>query len=127
MNLFWETVKMLVVLGLVLMAIVFVTRYGVARLQPGGMGRGGAIRVLERVPVGPKTSLLLVNVGQDNFLLGVSADRVSFLARVTPDESFARALERAAGSGVDTLPLEKVKKLFRKGEHGGQSLDEEEA
>lgn len=63
MNLFWETVKMLVVLGLVLMAIVFVTRYGVARLQPGGMGRGGAIRVLERVPVGPKTSLLLVNVG----------------------------------------------------------------
>lgn len=126
MNLFWETVKMLVVLGLVLMAIVFVMKYGVARLQPGGMGNSGIIKVLERVPVGPKSILLLVNVGEDNFLLGVSADRINFLAKVTPDESFSQVLERTTAGGTDTLTFKRVKEMFRKGAHGGQNFDEDD-
>ena len=49
MNLIWEIVKLLVVLGMILMAIVYVIKFGLARIQPEFYQQIGRASCRERV------------------------------------------------------------------------------
>ena len=71
---------LLVVIGLIL-AI-----YGLAkkRLLMGKIG-GNAIKIIELRPLMPKSSLALVEVRGQEYLLGISADRIQLIADLSQD------------------------------------------
>lgn len=86
MNLIWEIVKLLVVLGMILMAIVYVIKFGLARIQPEFYQQKGALKIVERMPLSQKNGLFLVRVGDRNYLLGVSAENINLLTEVNSEE-----------------------------------------
>lgn len=109
--------SMVFLLVIVLLAYLAL-RYGLRSIYRGF--DGGQVKVLERVPLDPKSgsSLALVQLGEEVLLLGSSQGGVTLLARygagelTTPGEdvapegqslkdSFARFLNRARGGGDD--------------------------
>ena len=87
-----------VVLGLIFLAQYIFKRYsGKAAV---GLG-SGYIRVIENRFLGPRRSLMLVEVGGEYLLLGVTNDRISLIKQVDmvetgeliPDESFSTVLQ----------------------------------
>ena len=86
MTAFWDIVKLLVVLGLVLMAIVYVIKFGLVRMQPGFHQQKGTLKIIERLPVSQKSGLFLVQVGKRYYLLGVSTDNINMLTEINSDE-----------------------------------------
>ncbi len=58
--------------------------------------KGGAIRIVESRPLGPKKSLCLVQVRGQELLLGVGADRVELICRLEdgPPDTFDETLRR---------------------------------
>lgn len=88
MNLFWESVKLLLALGLILMAIVYVIKYGLVRLQPDYVGRKGTLKIVDRLPLSQRSGLYLVRAAKSYFLLGVSGDSINMLAKLDREEIF---------------------------------------
>lgn len=76
-----QFVKTVIALGLVIAIIWVVFRYGAARLLPGAIGprSGRLVRIVERVLVDQKSSLLIVDVGSERMLLGVAEGGISVL------------------------------------------------
>ncbi|MCL5981399.1 MAG: flagellar biosynthetic protein FliO [Firmicutes bacterium] len=76
-------IRLLVSLGLVLALCYFILRVLVPRLQLVRPGWTTQMRLVERLPVGVRSYLCLVQVGERVFLLGVSPANISLLAEVT--------------------------------------------
>lgn len=76
-------IRLLVSLGLVLALCYFILRVLVPRLQMLRPGWATQMRLVERLPVGVRSYLCLVQVGERVFLLGVSPANISLLAEVT--------------------------------------------
>jgi flagellar biosynthetic protein FliO len=80
----------------------FVLRWG-ARRGLGGVGRRGSIRVLERVPLDARRSLVLVQVGKRTLLLGTGDGAApSVLRELDPGEAPPEPAQ-ARSSFVDVL------------------------
>jgi flagellar biogenesis protein FliO len=69
----------------VVIAIIWVIfKLGAARLLPGAMGPrdGRIVRIIERVLVDQKNSLLVIDVGPDRMLLGVTEGGINVLTKL---------------------------------------------
>jgi flagellar protein FliO/FliZ len=81
--------QMLASLGIVV-GMIFVARYLVIRFQKGGMSKGSVpkhVRVVESRFLGPKKSLLLVEVGGEYLLLGSTGDGIHLIKQIDMIES----------------------------------------
>lgn len=76
--------RVLVSLTFVLFLAYWCTRYLLPRLQTGPAGRQTAMRVIERLPVGVRSTLCLVRVGERCFLIGVTPAGIATLAEIDP-------------------------------------------
>jgi flagellar biogenesis protein FliO len=76
-----QFLKTVLALGLVIAIIWVVFKFGAARLLPGSTGpkSGRLIRVVERVFVDQKSTLLVVDVGSDRMLLGIAEGSIRVL------------------------------------------------
>lgn len=82
---------MLVVLGIMLLLYAFVRkRFSLYSGSP-----DQRIKVIEMKPLMQKKSLCLIEVNGEEYLLGISGDRIDHLATLSPktDESFAETLQ----------------------------------
>lgn len=83
--------ELLTLLGTVFMILlVLVLAYVCTRLLVGrlpGTGSGQRIRILEKVPMGKDSHLLLVKLGDAYQFLGVSQGAVTCLRQVPPEEA----------------------------------------
>ncbi|SEK79004.1 flagellar protein FliO/FliZ [Atopomonas hussainii] len=64
---------------LAVIALVFVMAWLMRRVQQVGPAGKGALKVLAALPLGPRERLLLVQVGQQQLLLGVAPGRITTL------------------------------------------------
>lgn len=82
----WEYVRLLVVLGIVLAAIIYFIKFGLVRLHPRLYRQKGALKIVERLFLGQKCGLILIQAGQRYFLLGVSAERINMLTELKSED-----------------------------------------
>lgn len=78
----WYLIQMLLALAAVCAAAYLVLRFVVRRAMP--TGRRGPVRVVARVPVEPKRSLLVVDVADRTFLLGSAESGLTLIAELDP-------------------------------------------
>ena len=95
----WSTLAYLLSL-LVIFGFVVAMAYFAARFLGGHFGKavsrhGG--RLLVQLPLGPKSSVCVVEIAGKTFLLGVTEAQVSLLAEITDAEEI-EALERASAA-----------------------------
>jgi flagellar biosynthetic protein FliO len=76
-----QFLKTVVALAFVIAIIWVVFKFGAARLLPGATGprSGRLVRVVERIFVDQKTSLVVVDVGTERMLLGVAEGNIRLL------------------------------------------------
>jgi flagellar biosynthetic protein FliO len=89
-------IRVLLSLGLVVVLSWLFMRLLLPRLVQGGIGRQTQLQLVERLPVGLRSYLCLVRLGERVFLLGVSAAQITLLAEI-PAGSLHAGTERAAG------------------------------
>lgn len=93
-----QFVKTMVALGLVIGLIYLLAKVGVARFIPGGVAArsGKTVRVVERVAVDQKNSLVLVEVGAERLLLGSGDQGLRLITHVGADgaPSFKAVLDK---------------------------------
>jgi flagellar protein FliO/FliZ len=83
-ELFWAVVRLCICLPLVVGLIYVFLRFGLSRkLLPGGAGR--YIQVIEQVPLGPKTTVSIVKIGQRAYLCGHGEGAVSILKELNEE------------------------------------------
>jgi len=82
----WLLFETLVALAGVCLLALVALRWGLRRLGAPGIpaGAGGRIRVLERLAVDPRRSLLLVEVGGRILLVGTGDGPMAMLAEIDP-------------------------------------------
>lgn len=73
-DLFGVALNLLMVIGLIL-----VLAWGLRRYQSAGGGVSGAIRVVAALPLGTRDRVVLIEVGGEQILVGVSAGRMERL------------------------------------------------
>lgn len=69
--------------GILLIGLHFFKKYNARSMNAGG---GRRMRVIERMSIGPKTALVLVELEGKRLLLSVGADRVSHITTDAQDE-----------------------------------------
>ncbi len=86
-----QLLKTMFALGIVIAIIWVVFRFGAARLLPGAMGPrdGRIVRIIERVLVDQKNSLLVIDVGADRVLLGVTEGGINVLSKLGASQPVA--------------------------------------
>uniref|UniRef100_A0A7C2EI21 Flagellar protein n=1 Tax=Ammonifex degensii TaxID=42838 RepID=A0A7C2EI21_9THEO len=107
---FWAVVRLLICLPIVIGLIYLVLRYGLSRqLLVARPGRH--IRVIEQVPLGPKTVVSLVKVGNKFYLLGHGERTVAILEELEGDFP-----EEAAPSwpGFEQAIASKIRQMVRR-------------
>lgn len=77
------------VLALILvLLLIFFLGWALRRIQQGTSSRSGPIRVVANAAIGVKERLVLVEVGRQQLLLGVTSNEISLLQRLdTPVEA----------------------------------------
>lgn len=88
-SMFFALGRMVLVLGLIIVVLVFLARFG--RKWQGVPGRGikpaGRIDIVSRRSLGKSTSLLVVHVARRTFLVGQGGQHLTMLAELDGDES----------------------------------------
>lgn len=137
MILFWDIIRLLVVLGLVLMAIVYVIKFGLVRMQPGYHQPKGTLQIVEKLPLSQKSGLILVRAGEHYYLLGVSVDNINLLTEISSEEvappstgknhpSFKHYLDKHLTDAVDSHSFtSKMKTIIRETVNRGHSGDKD--
>jgi flagellar protein FliO/FliZ len=98
----WLLAETLVALVAVCLLALVALRWGLRRLGMPGSTDGGRIRVLERVAIDPRQSLLLVEVGSRVLLIGTGEGPMALLADIDP-ASLPALPERKAVAFKDVL------------------------
>ena len=76
----------LVVKGLLVIVLLYITLRVLRRFQTGGASAGSRIRVLESRTIGPKATIHLVAIGDRQLVVGLTPGRLVTLAELSPDE-----------------------------------------
>ncbi len=103
--------------------LVLVMAWWCSRLlgkQWGQFSRSGNIRLVGQLQVGRDRSILLVKVGGDHFLIGVSPAGIQLLSKVDGEFETGQPTELPAGTLFPFQELLK-KQLGRTGKKGGES------
>lgn len=85
----WNLFQVLLGLGVVLIAVLLAA-WVLKRLQPSSWGGQGPLRVLATLPIGAKERVLLIQVGEEQLLIGVTANQINnlhVLPKVIDEES----------------------------------------
>lgn len=77
-EMFAAIVRLVIFLPVVAALAYFTVKYGLARRQ-GWFGARRYLRVVEQLPLGPRTGLSLVQVGKEYFLIGFHDGKLSLL------------------------------------------------
>lgn len=93
-------IHVLLSLGLVVVLSWLFIRLLLPRLVQGGISRQAQLQLVERLPVGLRSYLCLVRLGERVFLLGVSAAQITLLAEI-PAGSLHAGTERAVSRSPD--------------------------
>jgi flagellar protein FliO/FliZ len=92
-----------VTLSLVLvLAAVFAAAWAMRKLRGFGRSGAGAIEIVAEIALGPKERAVLVQVGKQQLLLGVTANQVSALHVLT--ENIAVNSGQRTADGVQSAP-----------------------
>ena len=94
---FWSLLQVLLGLGVVLGAVVLAA-WGMRRLQPAGWTGRGPLRVLAMLPLGTRERVVLVKVGEEQVLLGVTATQINSLLVLS------KPLDESQFGAQETLP-----------------------
>lgn len=113
----WLLVQTLIMLGGVVALAYLVLNVGLRKLLglakvPGGVP--AVLKVLEKMPLEPKKSLVLVKAGEAYLLLGLSDQAVSLVARLEKDEVERMQSVSTAGPSQPSPFLTKL--LSRRGQ-----------
>jgi flagellar protein FliO/FliZ len=98
--------QMLASLGIVV-GMIFIARHLVNRLQKGGLRKGSVqknVRVVETRFLGPKKSLVLVEVGGEYLLLGSTGEGISLIKQIDMIENI-EVIEDLSPSDGASNPL----------------------
>jgi flagellar protein FliO/FliZ len=107
-DLFWAIVRLLVCLPLIIGVMYVLMRYGLSRrFLPGRAGR--FIKVVEQVPLGPKTAVSLIKIGEKSYLCGHGEGTIAILKEIEealPDEV------QPQGPGFEQIFADKIRKIM---------------
>lgn len=95
-----DALPLLVVLALILAAAWVVKRFMPAQKL---FTASGALQVIARTPLTAKQTLVLVKMGRQLLLLGVSTDRITTLSVVDDPDQAAAIVGQAAGGQPDSM------------------------
>lgn len=105
---------------LVVMVLVFVGAYWASKIlaqhYQSGIGCSGNIKILERTAMGQNSWLVLVQVGKQVQLLGVTAKQITHLATFPQEE-----IQMPVGKELPVVSFKEILRNFR--EKGGDSGD----
>ena len=87
---------LLVVLGILILVLWLIRRY--SSLQ-GAAGQQGIIRMVASMYVAPKERIALVDVLGEKLLIGITAQQISFLARIEDDKDLCNNQKTEAPGG----------------------------
>jgi flagellar biogenesis protein FliO len=98
MEMLWAAVKMVFAMGVGLTLLYWLIRFtkGLDRARRGSAPEGG-IKVLTSKPIAPQKYISLVEIGGEILALGISAQQVTFLAKIENREKVKESLEAPAG------------------------------
>ncbi len=89
-NFFWMSVRVFSVLALIL-ALMLVVLYFVKKMNLQGksiLGSQKYMEIVERLYLGPKSSVALVKVGSEFLMIGMSPNQITFLSKVASPKEF---------------------------------------
>ena len=112
---------MLLCTAVILFLAYWVTRKIGLSSGVGNAGVGSRMRVLDRLPIGTGQSLLVVQLGEQCFVLGVSKEHISLIAELT-EEQAQLWKKSAAVHTADTAPAAFFETLSRR-LHGRDDQD----
>lgn len=82
---FWDYVQAIVIIGAVILAAYYVTKL-VAKTSGGGFRKNTGIKLVGSQPLGKDKSVVIVEIGEFDYILGVSAQRVEMLDKIARTE-----------------------------------------
>lgn len=101
------TVALLLILVVILAAFWILRRFG-PKFGLGPGGRGGMLRLVSHLALGPRKSVMVVQFLNKNLVLGVTDQSITLLTEVSidhaPDNTFSQALDRAGSPKRDETP-----------------------
>lgn len=103
--------RVMVSLAIVLFLAYFSLHYLLPRLQPGRRARPSSLEIIERLPVGMRSYLCLVRVGDKVLLLGISPGAMHLISEL-PTGSLPEAANLPAPTDF-TRALEQSKEKLR--------------
>jgi len=121
MSFFWSFMKMLttlsMVIGMMIGALYLMKKYFYR--SPVATGSSGLIRVISSHHLGPKKSIMLVEVLGEIILLGVSDHQMSMLTTISDPGATEKLgnLQMKEGCSPVFDPLSRCKSLFRTMSH----------
>lgn len=111
MAFFAELLKLVFVLILVLVAAVYVIRFGLVRLQPDYARTGSILKIVERMPLSQRSWLCLVQLGEKYLLLGVSATGITVVTELDATDIPPHRLPTEASRDFKSI-LCGIKKIY---------------
>lgn len=87
---------LLVVLAILLLVLWLIRRYA---SQKGAGGQQGVMRMVASMYVAPKERIALVDVLGEKILIGITAQQISFLARIEDEKDLCGSQKAAAPGG----------------------------
>ena len=98
LNFGWLMLRMLIFLALVLVLIYFVLRKVLPMLMQTPHTQNRAVKIIDRVPIDQKRSLLVVEVQDRIYLLGSAEGQINVLMELDRDKIQFATTERKASS-----------------------------
>jgi len=88
---------LLVLLAFIFAAFWLLKRYG-GKFGIGPAGRGGKLRLVDHLPVGPRKSIVVVRFLNKDLVLGITEQSITFLTEAdhVPAADFADALSQSS-------------------------------
>ncbi|MHC1791095.1 flagellar biosynthetic protein FliO [Solidesulfovibrio sp.] len=79
---------LLVILAFIFAAFWLLKRYG-PKFGIGPTGRGGKLRLIDHLPVGPRKSIVVVRFLNKDMVLGITEQSITFLSEANADDAAA--------------------------------------
>lgn len=117
-SLLWTLVRTFLVLGFVIACVYVVLNFGLRRMMglkaTGAGGVNALVTVVERIPLGPKQTLLVLKAAGEYLLVGSSDSGMNLIAKLQTEEVERLQAERSTAT-ASMSPF--LQKLLSRGGH----------
>lgn len=110
-SLIWTLVRTFLVLGVVIACIYVVLNFGLRRmmgLKPGGQGTHALVTVVDRIPLDPKHTLLVLKAAGEYLLVGSGDAGMNLIAKLQTEEVERLQRDRTEAAGAMSPFLQKL-------------------